>query len=190
MGHIVRISSTSEIQKLFPLVFHDVSGVEVPFVDSVQCSMLLYPLDGDNLTAMQYGAVQTAARTVFCNQFYRFEVDVPKEMDFLNFNPIDSEESPCFGPRLVNIGCSYGEYRHMPHSGTTVLLADMAQWGALLYWEGWGFIGGTREFMRAFKRVHSNWRSGLEQFEEFWSEHAGGKEVMWAKRILNGLRGC
>jgi hypothetical protein len=67
------------------------------------------------------------------------------------------------------------------------LYSTSGQWGVILSAEDHAVVGGSKEFMTAFKNSYPQWSLDLEAFASYWSEYGKSRntDVTWLSDYID-----
>lgn len=75
------------------------------------------------------------------------------------------------------------------HFFENILFSDSQKWGAMLFYEDYGILGGEKELIDRFKAAYPEWREGKVHFIELWEEahQHSGIDISWMPRFLESM---
>jgi hypothetical protein len=177
---ITDVSKWRELKSSYERIFLSTSPFDHMYQYHIAEKMIVFPIDGTHLTEDKYHALVQAAAFINDTAFYVSEIEMPEGFD----RPYDPERATHW---KSSAACPYAAYRNTTIVLENALYSPSGQWGVILSAEDHAVVGGSREFMAAFKHSYPQWPLDLEAFASYWSEYGKSRnmDVTWLSDYIH-----
>lgn len=180
---ILKENELKQFKDAFYKIFNSNDPFGQMFNDSIEKRMILCPLDGFCLTKEQFEALVGAINTVGDTKINVSEVESETDCFAVQGN---NDKYQCQHWRLDK-GILYNEYFRLPIIVENAIFSPNGKWGILISHEEHAVIGGTDEFINAFKELYPLWEEGQKNFEMQWNYNKNEyrSDVDWISKFIN-----
>ncbi|MDA5108756.1 hypothetical protein [Brevibacillus thermoruber] len=174
---VTDVSKWQELKASYERIFLGTSPFEPMYQRHIAEKLIVFPIEGMHLTEEQYHALVQAAAFTDDTEFYVSEIEMPDGFDrrIPNALPIGSRAQHA---RTKRTGIPRSCWKTHSRSG---------RWGVILSAEDHAVVGGSSEFMAAFRRFYPRWPLDMDAFASCWSEYARSRnaDVTWISAYID-----
>ncbi|TRY24899.1 hypothetical protein FOI68_15355 [Brevibacillus sp. LEMMJ03] len=177
---VTDVSKWQELKASYERIFLGTSPSEPMYQCHIAEKLIVFPIEGMHLTEEQYHALVQAAAFTDDTEFYVSEIEMPDGFD----RRYDPERATHW---KSSAACPYQAYRDTTIVLENAIYSRSGRWGVILSAEDHAVVGGSSEFMAAFRRFYPRWPLDMDAFASCWSEYARSRntDVTWLSAYID-----
>lgn len=167
----------NKMEKLIPTEeLHQIHYDGKIFNDDSWSQVLICYTNSASFDEEQFAAVNHALRNINDEKLYYMALEATDKSDDYFFEELEF---------------LWMEYHNLDtaHFFQNLIFSGSLKWGAILFYEDYGILGGEKELMDKFKESYPSWRQGKINFIELWEEaHShSGVDINWMPGFLQQM---
>jgi hypothetical protein len=176
---ITEVQQLRVMKNVFQMVFKTSDPFGEMFQNNIQEILIICPTDGYYLNQDQFMALQETVVAMGEDKIYLSEVETE--------NCFCSEAcSHWHMPSTIQ----YEDYIRLPVILENSLYSKEGKWGIIISQEEHAVIGGTTEFMTKYKKLYTDWASGISNFQQKWDYNKKhyNSDLSWYSKFCTYIR--